>query len=81
MTSYDYVAGRVQEALAHAGETDVHVAVDGSSLVLSGNVATAERHAQVVSLVTAEADGFALRDEVTVLRLPEPDLDRRETIG
>ena len=77
----EYVAGRVEEALAHAGETDVHVTVAGSRLVLTGNVATAARHAEVVTLVQAEAEGFELSDEVNVLRLPEPDLDGREAIA
>ena len=68
----DYVAGRLQEALAHAGETDVHVALAGDRLVLSGNVATRARHDEVLDLARRNAEGHDVVDSITVLRTPEP---------
>ena len=77
----DYVAGRREEAFAHAGETDVHVTVDGSRVVLSGNVATSARHDEVLALARRSAEGHEVVDSITVLRTPEPDPERREAIG
>lgn len=76
-----YVAGRVQEALAHAGETDVHVTVTGTRLVLTGNVATAGRHDEVLALARATAEGHDVVDSITVLRTPEPSADGQEAIS
>jgi len=76
----EYLTGRVQEALAHVGETDVHVAMDGDALVLTGNVATAERHAEVVTLVATEAGDVTVTDRVNVVRAPEPDGHGQEAI-
>jgi hypothetical protein len=77
----DYVAGRLQEALAHAGETDVHVAVSGARLVLTGNVATAGRRDEVLALARDAAEGHEVVDSITVLRTPEPDADGQEAIS
>ena len=77
----DYVAGRLQEVLAHAGETDVHVAVTGTRLVLTGNVATPARHDEVLALARTTADGHEVVDSITVLRTPEPSADGQEAIS
>ena len=71
--STDYVAGRVEEALAHVGETDVHVSLVDGALSLSGNVATAARHAEVLEVVHGAAEGLEVRDGVCVVRAVEPD--------
>ena len=39
----EYVAGHLEEALTHAGETDVHVQIDGERVVITGTVATDAR--------------------------------------
>jgi Flp pilus assembly secretin CpaC len=77
----DYIAGRLQEALAHAGETDVHVTISGDRVVLSGNVATDQRHREVIALARRTADGHEIVDGVTVLRTPEPDAAGQEAIS
>ena len=77
----EYVAGRLQEALAHAGETDVHVTISGDRVVLSGNVATDQRHDEVVALARRTADGHDVVDNVAVLRTPEPDAGGQEAIS
>jgi osmotically-inducible protein OsmY len=75
----DYVAGHVQEALAHAGETDVHVRVEPNQLLLTGTVATQARRDAAVAIADRVAEGLAVRDEITVLRQREPDAE--EVLG
>jgi Flp pilus assembly secretin CpaC len=77
----DYVAGRLQEVLAHAGETDVHVAIADERVVLTGNVATDERHAEVLELAHRTAEGHEVVDGITVLHVPEPSADGQEAIS
>ena len=77
----DYVAGRLQEELAHAGETDVHVTVSGERVVLTGNVATPQRHDEVLALARRIAAGHDVVDSITVLRTPEPDGAGQEAIS
>jgi hypothetical protein len=67
----DYVAGHVEEALAQTGETDVHVRVDGGALLVTGTVATRERHDAVVAIASRMTE-LTVRDEVTVLHCEEP---------
>ena len=81
MTADAYVAGRVQEALAHVGETDVHVAVTGSRLVVTGNVTVDDRRRMVLDVVRDHADGFDVVDQVTVLQPAEPRAEGREAIS
>jgi hypothetical protein len=69
----DYVAGHVQEALAHAGETDVHARSESGRLLLTGTVATDVRRVAAVAIADRLAAGLAVRDEITVLRQREPD--------
>jgi hypothetical protein len=78
--SSDYVAGHVQEALAHAGETDVQAAVRGSELVLTGTVTTVARRTAVLSIASQHGDGLAVRDEIDVLQPTTPD-DEREVLS
>jgi hypothetical protein len=78
--SSDYVTGHVQEALAHAGETDVRVAVRPSELVLTGTVTTDERHRAVLSIASEHGDGLAVRDEIDVLQ-PSTPSDEREVLS
>lgn len=81
MTADAYVAGRVQEALAHVGETDVHVTVSGTQLVVTGNVAVGERRAAVLEVVREHAGGLDVVDRVTVLHPAEPLADGQEAIS
>lgn len=69
----DYVAGHVQEALAHTGETDVHVRAEAGRLLLTGTVTTDARRAAAAALATSRCEGLDVRDEITVLRQREPD--------
>jgi hypothetical protein len=66
-----YLAGHIQEALTHAGETDVHVAVDFGRVVITGTVATEARR-DVVRAITMELTDLEVADEVTVLHCEEP---------
>ena len=68
-----YVIGHLEEALAHEGETDVHVAVVGPLLVLTGTVATAARRDVVLGLAHTMADGLEVRNQVDVVEYREPD--------
>ena len=72
-----YVIGHLQEALAHEGETDVHVAVTGPLLVLTGTVATDARRDVVITLARSMADGLEVRDQVDVLTCHAPDGEER----
>jgi osmotically-inducible protein OsmY len=76
-----YVEGHLEEALARAGETDVHVAVHGSRLVVTGAVTTEARRDAVVALVRSLAGDLEVRDQVTVLACHEPDDDGEEHLG
>jgi hypothetical protein len=67
----EYVAGHLQEALAHSGETDVHVRVGDGRVLVTGTVATAARHEAVVDLLRARTD-LELRDEVIVVPCDAP---------
>lgn len=79
MTGHAYTAGHVQEALAHVGETDVHVRSDGDRLLLTGTVTTDARR-QAAERVAAElAAGLELRNEITVLHQREPDDEEHVT--
>lgn len=70
-----YVAGHVEEALAHSGETDVHVAVANGCLVLTGHVTTTARHDALTRIATDLAEGLPVRNEVEVLQPAEPDAE------
>ena len=76
-----YVIGHLQEALAHEGETDVHVAVSGPLLVLSGTVTTPSRRDAVAALAQAMADGLQVRVQVDVLSCHEPAADGEERLA
>jgi hypothetical protein len=69
----DYVVGHVQEALAQTGETDVHVAVHGTRLVLTGTVTTEERRDVVLGIASSHAGDLELSDLVNVLRPRAPE--------
>jgi osmotically-inducible protein OsmY len=73
MSEHEYLVGRVQEALAHEGETDVHVQVSPGHLLVTGNVATDERRRTVVDITRGLAGELAVHDHVTVLHCREPD--------
>jgi hypothetical protein len=74
--SDDYVAGHLEEALAHTGETDVHVRVDGGVVHIIGTVATGVRRDAIDALASGITD-LEIRNEVTVLHCDAP-IDRED---
>jgi Flp pilus assembly secretin CpaC len=69
----EYLAGHLEEALAKTGETDVHVAVVGERVVVTGTVAT-ELRRDVVDLIAREVVGhLEVHNGLTVLHCAEPD--------
>lgn len=68
----EYVAGHVQEGLAHAGETDVHVRVESGRLLLTGTVATDVRRDAAAAIATRLAEGLEVRNEISIVRQGEP---------
>jgi osmotically-inducible protein OsmY len=68
----EYVAGHVQEALAHTGETDVHVRAESGRVLLTGTVTTEERREAAARIATNLAAGLDVRNEITVLHQHEP---------
>ena len=79
MTNGDYLAGHVQEALAHVGETDVHVRSESGRLLLTGTVTTDLRREAAGRVASRLCEDLELRNEITVLRQREPDDD--EVLG
>ncbi|MBW8485212.1 BON domain-containing protein [Actinomadura parmotrematis] len=69
----EYVAAHVQEAIA-AGTHELGVRVDvrGGVVVLRGQVAAAGRCAEIEAAARAAAEGFQVRNEVSVVPLEEP---------
>ncbi|HEX2041876.1 MAG TPA: BON domain-containing protein [Acidimicrobiales bacterium] len=83
MTDADaYVAERVRTALAadpRAGELGIAVTVEEGRLVLTGEVATAERRAAVEAVAREQAPGSDIDNRVSALVLGEPG--DPETVG
>jgi osmotically-inducible protein OsmY len=75
VSATDYVAGHVQEALAHNGETDVHVRADGRRLLLTGTVATDARRDTSARIASSLAEGLEVRNDITVLHCEAPGDD------
>jgi len=71
----DYVAGHVQEALTHTGETDVHVRADGRCVLLTGTVATEARRDASERIAATLAEGLEVRNDITVLHCDAPGDD------
>jgi osmotically-inducible protein OsmY len=73
----DYLTGHLEEALAHAGETDVHVRMASGRVVLTGTVTTEQRRDEITAIAAAMGDAetgdIEVVNEVTVLRCREPD--------
>ena len=70
-----YVAERVRTALAEdprVGELGITVTFEGGSLVLSGEVATAERRAVVEVVAREQAPGIEVDNRVSASVLDEP---------
>ena len=67
----EYVVGHLQEALAHAGETDVHVRVTGGRVLVTGTVATAARRVTVSEIASSVTD-LEVHNEVVVLHCDAP---------
>lgn len=68
-----YVDGHLEEALARAGETDVHVHVTSEGVVLTGTVTTEQRRTAVTGIAAAHAGDLAVFNQLTVLHCVEPD--------
>ena len=67
----EYVAGHLEEELAHAGETDVHVHIEEGRVVISGTVATEARRVAVAELASAVTE-LLVSNQVTVLVADAP---------
>ena len=72
-----YTAEHIKDELLHdphVGELDLHVIVDGTRVVVSGNVSTQDRHDAVTAVLERLMPGHDLRNETTVTAYPEaPD--------
>ena len=69
-----YVAEHIRDELLHhpdVGELDVHVAVDGDRVVVTGHVSTQERHDAISRVLSQLAPGQDVRNETTVAVYPE----------
>ncbi len=70
--SYQYLVGRLQEALAtdaRVNALDVKVTVSGGKIHLTGEVGTEERRAALTEVVSSVLPGTPVYNEVTVLGL------------
>jgi hypothetical protein len=70
--SGDYVAGHLEEALTHAGETDVHVLIDGERVVITGTVATEARREAVAELA-GNITMLVVENDVAIVPCTTPD--------
>jgi osmotically-inducible protein OsmY len=71
-----YLVARIREALAHdprLAELGVSVTVAGDNVLLTGNVATAERRAAVDEIVAPLVGDRTVHNGVTVADLSEAD--------
>jgi osmotically-inducible protein OsmY len=69
-----YLVERVRNALAEdprVGELGIDVAVEGTRLVLAGEVATDERRDAVAEVALEQAPGHHVDNRVTVVALAE----------
>ena len=67
---YQYLVGKLQEALAADGRSnilDVKVTVSGGKIHIAGEVATEERRAAIDEIVREVLPGIPVRNELTVL--------------
>jgi len=79
-TSIDYLRAHLEEALATDGrvsEQGLHVDVAGGVLVVRGYVSTEQRRAAVDAIAGEVASGVAVRNEVSLVPLDEPDGEER----
>jgi hypothetical protein len=70
-----YLSERIKEELLHhpdVGELDVHVAVDGRLVVITGHVSTPERQQAVSDVLRELLPEHDVRNETTVSVYPEP---------
>lgn len=77
-----YLIERVREALAHdprVAELGISVTVTGDAVLLTGDVATAERREAVAEVVEPLLEGRTLHNGVTVASLAE--VDQREELA
>jgi hypothetical protein len=75
MTEDFYVAGRIKRALAEdprTHELGVRAEIDGDTVVLSGEVAGAERRLLVAEVAATAAPGLVVRNEVSVTEVFPP---------
>ena len=70
-----YLAERIRDALACDGvaELGISVSVSGDRVLLTGDVATAERKQAVTEAAAPLVEGRTLHNAVTVAHLTEPE--------
>ncbi len=69
-----YLIERVRDCLIHdpeIGELDVHVAIDGDRVVITGNVSTEQRRDAIVRAVHDCLPDHEIRNDTTVTVYPE----------
>jgi hypothetical protein len=69
-----YVAEHIRDELVRhpdVGELDVHVAVDGERVVVTGHVSTQDRFDAISRVLTELLPGQDVRNETTVAIYPE----------
>lgn len=69
-----YVAEHLRDELLHhpdVGELDVHVAVDGTRVVVTGHVSTLERREAITRVLNEKLPDHDVRNETTVSSYPE----------
>jgi hypothetical protein len=69
-----YLAEHIRDDLLHhpdVGELDVHVAVDGIRVVVTGHVSTLERRDAITRVLAETLPDHDVRNETTVATYPE----------
>lgn len=69
-----YLAEQIREKLLRhpdVGELDIHVAVDGRSIVVTGHVSTEDRRQAITEALTDFVPDHEVRNDTTVSVYPE----------
>jgi osmotically-inducible protein OsmY len=69
----EYLVAHITDALAdRVGELGVHVTLTAAGVFLTGEVATAERQAQLTDVARDASGGRAVHNQTTLMDYPEP---------
>jgi hypothetical protein len=70
-----YLVEHIRELLLHdhrVGELDIHVAVEGHVVLVTGHVSTADRHEAISRALAKLLPEYEVQNETTVTAYPEP---------